>query len=61
MMSMVGEKAPGNYLFTKEFYIWFWQELKERPVASIRAAKCKMEFSLSQRQAVIKLIQNRSR
>ena len=54
MMSMVGEKVPGNYLLTKEFYIWFWRELKEPPVASIRATKRKMEFTLTQRQAVIK-------
>ena len=56
---MVQGKAPGNDGLTKEFYSYFWEELKEPFVPSIRAAKRKTEFTSSKKQAVIKLIQKK--
>ena len=61
MMSMAQEKASGNGGLTKEFYSCFWEESKEPPVTSIRATKRKMEFTSSQKQAVIKLTQEKDR
>ena len=58
---MAREKIPGNDRFTKEFYKYFWEELKEPFVTSIKATKRKMEFTSCQNQAVIKLIQKKDR
>ena len=59
-MSMAQKKTPGNNRLAKEFYSCFWEELKEPSVTSIRAAKRKMEFISSQKQAVIKLIKKKN-
>ena len=59
MMSMAHVKAPGNDGLTKEFSSYFWEELKEPFVKSIRATKCKMELTSSQNHIFIKLIQRR--
>ena len=61
MMSMAQEKSLGNDGLTKEFHSCFWEELKEPFVTFIRATKRKMEFTSSQKQAVIKLIQKKDR
>ena len=44
----------------KEFYICFWEELKQASVTSIRVAKRKMEFTSSQKQPAIKLTQKKN-
>ena len=61
LISMVLEKAPGNEELTKEFYNCFWEELKEPFITSIRATKSKIVFILSQKQAVIRLVQKKDR
>ena len=53
---MRNSKSPGNNDLTKEFYETFWNELKEIFVDSVLEAKEKGHLSMSQRQAIIKLI-----
>ena len=56
---MKNEKSPGNDGFSKEFFVIFWEDLKETFVDSIKEAKrCKI-LSISQRQAVIKLLEKK--
>ena len=59
IMCMAQEKASENDGLTKEFYSCFKKELKASFVTSIRATKRKIEFTASQKQAVIKLIQKK--
>ena len=44
---------------TKEFYETFWNELKNIFLKSLKQAKEKGQLSISQRQAVIKLIEKK--
>ena len=53
---MENDKSPGNDDLTKEFYETFWNELKEIFADSVLEAKEKGHLSMSQRQAIIKLI-----
>ena len=50
-----------NLQVTKEFYEKFWNELKEIFVDSVLEAKEKGHLSISQRQAIIKLIEKKDR
>ena len=59
--SMRNNKSPGNDDLTKEFYETFWNELKEIFVDSVLEAKEKGHLSISQRQAIIKLIEKKDR
>ena len=52
-------KAPGNDGLTKEFYETFWNEIKYVFLKSLKQAKEKGQLSISQRQAVIKLIEKK--
>ena len=61
MKSMENGKTPGNDGITKEFYETFWDELKFAFIKSINQAKVTGELSISQRQAVIKLIEKKDR
>ena len=61
MKSMENGKTPGNDGITKEFYETFWDELKFAFIKSISQAKVTGELSISQRQAVIKLIEKKDR
>ena len=61
MKSMENGKTPGNDGITKEFYETFWDELKFAFIKSINQAKLTGELSISQRQAVIKLIEKKDR
>ena len=61
MKSMENGKTPGNDVITKEFYETFWDELKFAFIKSINQAKVTGELSISQRQAVIKLIEKKDR
>ena len=61
MKNMQNNKSPGNDGLTKEFYEGFWDEIKELLIASATEAKHRGELSISQRQAIIKLIEKKDR
>ena len=61
MKNMQTNKSPGNDGLTIEFYEGFWDEIKELLIASVTEAKNKGGLSISQRQAIIKLIERKDR
>ena len=61
MKSMLNDKSPGNNGPTKEFYVTFLNDLKDPLMLSIKEAKNKKELSISQKQAIIKLIEKKDR
>ena len=61
LKSMQNNKTPGNDGLTKEFYEAFWNEIKHVFLKSLKQAKEKGQLSISQRQAVIKLIEKKDR
>ena len=54
-------KSPGNDGLAKEFYEYFWNVLKDSLMNSIKEARKKKKLSISQKQAVIKLIEKKDR
>ena len=58
---MDNDKSPGNDGITKEFYITFWDTVKELLCASIQQSFLAGELSTSQKQAIIKLIEEKDR
>ena len=58
---MQNNKSPGNNGLTKEFFVTFWEDIKDAFLNSCRTAKLKKELSTSQRQAVIKLIEKKDK
>ena len=54
-------KSPGNEGLTKEFYEYFWNVIKDPLMNSIKEARKKKRLSISQRQAVIRLIEKKDR
>ena len=61
LTSMDNDTSPGNDGITKEFYIQFWEVIKEPFFASIQQSFIVDELSTSQNQAVIKLIEKKDR
>ena len=61
MENMQNNKSPGNDGLTKEFYEGFWDEIKELLIVSATEAKHRGELSISQWQAIIKLIEKKDR
>ena len=58
---MENDKSPGNGSLTKEFYVTFWDDIKATFISSLKQAKDRKEQSISQRQAIIKLIEKKDR
>ena len=58
---MDNDKSPGKDGITKEFYIKFWDVVKEPLCASIQQCFTVGELSTSQKQAIIKLVENKDR
>ena len=58
---MKNDKSPGNDEITKEFYEFFWDDIKNSLSDSIKKSFISGELSTSQKQAVIKLIEKRDR
>ena len=54
-------KSPGHYGLTKEFYEHFWGNLKFYFINSMRQSWIDGHLSISQRQAIIKLIVKKDR
>ena len=61
LSSMQDCKSPGNDRLTKEFYKCFWNVIKDPLMNSIKEARKKKRLSISQRQAVIRLIEKKDR
>ena len=61
LTSMDNDKSLGNDGITKEFYIKFWDVVKEPLCASIQQSFIAGELSTSQKQAIIKLIEKKDR
>ena len=60
LLGMENSKSPGNDGLTKEFYVFFWDEIKEHFINSYRTVLEKKELSISQRQAIIKLVEKKT-
>ena len=57
LMSIQNNKSPGNDGLKKEFFVTFWEDIKDVFLNSFRIAILKKELSTLQRQALIKLIE----
>ena len=58
---MDNDKSPGNGCITKEFYIKFWDVVKEPLCASTQQSFKVGELNTSPKQATIKLIEKKHR
>ena len=54
-------KSPGNDGLTVEFYKFFWDDIKNLLFESLKHSRVVGELSISQRQAIIKLIEKRDK
>ena len=54
-------KSPGHDGLTKDFYEHFWDDLRVYFINSLKQSKIEGNLSISQRQAVIKLIVKKDR
>ena len=61
LKNMPNNKSPGNDGLTKEFFLSLWDDIKDIYISSIRTAGINKEFSVSQRQAIIKLIEKKGK
>ena len=60
MKSMENDKSLGNNGLTKELYVT-WDDIKATFISFLKQAKERKELSISQRQAIIKLIEKKER
>ena len=58
---MPNNKSPGNDGLTKEFYLSFWDDIKDIYINSIWIAGIGKEISFSETQAIIKLIEKKAK
>ena len=56
---MENNKSPGNDRLSKEFYECFWNEIENPFLASIHRTFLNQGLSSSQKQAVIKMLENK--
>ena len=61
MQSIPNNKTTGNDDLSKEFYETFWEDIKDVFINSLKQAKIEGGLSISQRQAVIKLLEKKDR
>ena len=61
LTSMDNNKSLGNDSITKEFYIKFWNAVKEPLCASMQQSFIVGELSTSQNQAILKLIEKKDK
>ena len=61
LLSMENNKSPGNDGLTKEFYVRFWDSIKNPLINSFLMGKHRKQLSPSQRQAVIKLLEKKGK
>ena len=61
LKGMENNKSPGNDGLTKEFYDTFWTEIKGPFLDSIHHAQVTKQLSISQKQAIIKLIEKKDK
>ena len=57
LSSMNNNKSPGNDGLSKEFYICFFEKLADPLIQALNQSFMEEEMSISQRQAVITLIE----
>ena len=57
----MNDKSPGNNGITKEFYEFFWDDIKNSLSDSIKKSFISGDLSTSQKQDVIKLIEKKGR
>ena len=61
LKTMQNNKSPGNDGLTKEFYEAFWEDIKLPFQNSVRESMQLKMLSVSQRQAIIKLVEKKDR
>ena len=57
---MENDKSPGNDGLSKEFYEYFWNEIKNPCLASIHRAFLNRELRSSQKQVLIKILEKKA-
>ena len=58
---MPNNKYPRNVGLSTEFYEGFWEDIKDVFINSLKEGNIKGSLSISQRQAVIKLLEKKDR
>ena len=61
LKNMPNNGSAGDDVLTKEFYLSFWDNVKDIYISSIQTTVINKEFSISPRQAIIKLIEKKGK